>query len=182
MQRLRAAAKDGAASVCQLTYSSQPTRPSQQRGEKKEFPVPAHEAALTNTYTRAGRPRAQTFVNQMFTCRCSEDRRGEPAPARLFVCLSVFIRLHVNECDWSIFFSVHLVLSRCLAVLKQPALSCSRAQLPRGSTQVRRWRSAQPDVPPQSRPSFFYACLVQVKTGDPGILVGQVKAYRETVR
>lgn len=145
MQRLRAAAKDGAASVCQLTYSSQPTRPSQQRGEKKEFPVPVHEAALTNTYTRAGRPRAQTFVNQMFTCRCSEDRRGEQAPARLFVCLSVFIRLHVTECDWSIFFIffifLHLALSRRLAVLKQPALSCSRAQLSRGSTQVRRWRS-----------------------------------------
>lgn len=155
MQRLRAAAKDGAASVCQLTYSSQPTRPSQQRGEKKEFPVPAHEAALTNTYTRAGRPRAQTFVSQMFTCRCSEDRRGEPAPARLFVCLSVFIRLHVNETG-AFFFSLHLALSRRLAVLKQPALSCSRAQLPRGSTQVRRWRSAQPGVPPQSRPSFLF--------------------------
>lgn len=84
-----------------------------------------------------------------------ETRRAGPgSPVCLPFRLYPFARQRVRLEHF--FFSLHLALSRRLAVLKQPALSCSRAQLPRGSTQVRRWRSAQPDAPPQSRPPFFF--------------------------
>lgn len=100
-------------------------------------------SALTNMCVRAGRPRAQTFVNQMFTCRCWRDRRGEPSLARPPVCLPFRLYpLARHRVRLERFLSLHLVLSRHLAVLKQPALSCSRAQLPRGSAQVCRWRSS----------------------------------------
>lgn len=65
-------------------------------GRKRNSPAPAHEAAaLTNTSTRAGffRPRAQTFVNQMFTCRCCEIDGGESQ--RRLACLFAFPSLSV---------------------------------------------------------------------------------------
>lgn len=121
------------------------------RGQKEEFPRSCARGGGADKHKHARRLFSATCANicqpNVYMQMLRDRRRREPAAARLLVCLPVFIRLHVTECDWSdlfiSFFSplIHLALSQGLAVLEQPASSCSRVQLLRGSAQVCGWRS-----------------------------------------